>query len=152
MNPKPTAVFRHYYSEHHRGREVVTFAAVFMPRDERPIAEPLCIGSRLYASTLEGNDIYRWAIVQRWALPVAPPDGTVRLLESNDVDFTGQSERRKFDQDVIDQKIATLAVPLLNIRSTMDLERQIIEPLVAFPFAPPLAGPGASELRSQVGG
>lgn len=147
----PTAVFRHYYSEPQKDREVITLAAVFFSADERKIAEPLCIGSRMYVTAVESNDVYRWGIVQRWAPRAAPPDGAVRRLASSGIAFGNDSERRKFDDGVVGQTLATVAVPLLGIRSPSELERQIIDPLLAFTFsvAPSTIGRAASEADKQ---
>ena len=130
----PGSVFRHYHSPELQNREVLTLAAVFFATDEHTLTEPLCIGSRMWVHHVATNDVYWWALVQRWALDAAPSDGLVRRLDSKSVSFTQKDQRQNFDGGVVGGALATVAVPLLNIRGTSDLEEQVISPLLAFPF------------------
>lgn len=129
----PTSVFRQYHSPEKKDREVITLAAVFYSLDDREIPEPLCIGSRMSVNAIP-NDVYWWALVQRWAPTAAPPDGVVRVLQASDVRFASSDERQKFEDGVVAAKLATVAVPLLEIRGTSDLDQRILAPLLGFQY------------------
>lgn len=129
----PAFVLRQYFSSGMQESEVVTLGCVLFSLDDRRLSEPICIGSHLFATEFP-NDIYRWALTQRWALASHPTDGVPRFLRSADIRFVADDERAGFEKVVVGGVLATVAVPLLTITSTADLERCIIDPILGQGF------------------
>lgn len=125
----PTFVLRQYHRPAHVDREVMTVAAVLWGRKPRPAQQSLAIASHMMVETTDTNDVFRWAIVQRWC-KTAPPDGVIRQLVEEDIQFEG-NERATFASHVTGAKVLSVAVPLPSISKTDELMSKLADPLIA---------------------
>ncbi len=126
----PAFVIRQYHRWDRNAREVLTLGAALYGTKRRPLIEAMCLGSWMGLRTGEPNEIYDWALVQRWT--GLPADGQVRAISSPEIPFVPE-ERAKFDSEVIDGRVVSVAVPLPSVKTTADLGAAILVPLLAHP-------------------
>ncbi|MCE9670530.1 hypothetical protein LY474_22250 [Myxococcus stipitatus] len=108
---------------------IVTVGVVLMP-PERFSEVPVCFASSM-AVRREPNAVYTLSASQV-AARGHPPDGVVRTVHAGDLetDWFTSADVASFKELIIDDRVTSVAVPLMTVNSSVELESLVIKPLM----------------------
>lgn len=143
----PNRAVRQYYPQDRQWKEILTVGAYLYSRHDDKAFEPVCVASMMAVNTANTDAVYWLGVLG--ALSRAPR-GVVETVRATDGQFAwGRSD---FEKVVRDGVILSIAVPLLEITSTTQVEDRLLTPLFQRLETQPqggfvMPGPGAPPTR-----
>jgi len=125
-------LIRQYYPVQGKEGEnqIFTIAAIPWRRENPDSFEPLCLASR-FSATETPDDVYWISVLQMHEQRILP-DGKVHVL-GDDLECLKKDSQKleRFKNLIREGKVASLAVPLLEITNTNQLFNRVVDPVLA---------------------